>query len=81
MAKVSGNVKQIVKFSRVSRVSVADVEQLVVGSLPSLGGTFSNFESVNVVISDYLLLPNGSEVLLHGRLGTVHAGFESSVIS
>ena len=32
-----------------------------------------------MIISDYLLFPNSTEVLLHGRLGSIHPGFESTM--
>ena len=79
MAKVLGNLKQVVNLARVIRVFGAGVEQLVTGSPPLLRGSLSNTQSIDMVICDYLLLPNSTEVLLHGRLGSIHSGFKSSV--
>ena len=76
MAKVFGNIKQIVNLARVIR---ADIEQLVIGSFPFLRRSFSNSQAIDMVISDYLLLPNSTEVLLHGRLGSIHPGFKSTM--
>ena len=78
MAKVLGNLKQVVNLARVIRVFGADVEQLVTGSPPLLRGSLSNTQSIDMVICDYLLLPNSREVL-HGRLGSIQSGFKSSV--
>ena len=84
MAKVFGNLKQIVNLVRVIRVFGTDLEQLVIGSFPFhpfLRRSFSNTQSINMIISDYLLFPNSTEVLLHGRLGSIHPGFESTMKS
>ena len=82
MAKVFGNLKQIVNLARAIRVFGTDMEQLVIGSFPFnpfLRRSFSNTQSINMIISDYLLFPNSTEVLLHGRLGSIHPGFESTM--
>ena len=82
MAKVFGNLKQIVNLARVIRVFGTDLEQLVIGSFPFhpfLRRSFSNTQSIDMIISDYLLFPNSTEVLLHGRLGSIHPGFESTM--
>jgi hypothetical protein len=39
-------------------------EQLVIGSPHLLRRSFSNTQSIDMVICDYLLLPNSTEVLL-----------------
>ena len=82
MDKVFGNLEQIVNLARVIRVLGTNLEQLVIGSFPFhpfLTRSFSNTQSINMIISDNLLLPNSTEVLLHGRLGSVHPGFESTM--
>ena len=73
MAKVLGNFKQVVNFARVLWVPRADVEQLVMGRLPPLGGRLSHAKPVNMKVSDDLLLPNCSEIFLHRWLGSVHS--------
>ena len=52
---------------------------MIVQTHPFVRRRFPNTQSINMIISDYLLFPNSTEVLLHGRLGSIHAGFESTM--